>query len=93
MTIFDRIRLLHLKISTLCSVDIEANKICQTKKKKDLANFTGKYLCWSLVLIKLLAFNFIKIDSNTGDFCEIFEIFKKTVFCRTPPVAASGKSI
>ena len=34
MTIFDRIRLLHLKIPTLCSVDIEANKICQTKKKK-----------------------------------------------------------
>ena len=32
------------------------------------ANFTGKYLCWSLDLIKLLAFNCIKRDSNTGVF-------------------------
>ena len=35
---------------------------------ENLANFTGKYLCWDIFLIKLLAFNFIKRDSNTGGF-------------------------
>ena len=38
MAAFDQMRLLHLKkkIPTLCSVYIEADKICQTKKKKDM---------------------------------------------------------
>ena len=37
MTAFDQMRLLHLKkIPTLYSVDIEADKIFQTKKKKDM---------------------------------------------------------
>ena len=37
MAVFDKIRLLHLKkIPTLYSVDIEVEKICQTKKKKDM---------------------------------------------------------
>ena len=37
MAAFDQMRLLHLKkIRTLYSVDIEADKICQTKKKKDM---------------------------------------------------------
>ena len=29
---------------------------CETGVLKKFANFTGKYLCWSLFLIKLLAF-------------------------------------
>ena len=38
MAAFDQMRLLHLKkkIPTLYSVDVEADKICQTKKKKDM---------------------------------------------------------
>ena len=37
MAAFDQMRLSHLKIiPTLYSVDIEADKICQTKKKKDM---------------------------------------------------------
>ena len=37
MTAFDRIALLRLKkILTLCSVDIEADKICQAKKGKEM---------------------------------------------------------
>ena len=38
---------------------------------KNLANFTGKHLCWSLFLIKLQLFKsatLLKRDSNTGDF-------------------------
>ena len=38
---------------------------------KNFANFTGKNLCWSLFLIKLLfwgACNFIKEDADTGGF-------------------------
>ena len=37
MAAFDQIRLLNLKkIHTFYSVDIEADKICQIKKKKDM---------------------------------------------------------
>ena len=37
MAAFDQMRLLHLKkIPTLYSADIEADKICQTKKEKDM---------------------------------------------------------
>ena len=37
MAAFDQMSLLYLKkIPTLYSVDIEADKICQTKKKKDM---------------------------------------------------------
>ena len=43
---------------------------------KNFANFTGKHLCWSLLLIKLFS-------------CEFFELFKSIFFYRTPPVAAS----
>ena len=51
-------------------------------------------VCWSLFLIKLLASNFIKTDSNTEAVsCEICEVFKNTCFYRTPPVTASGKCI
>ena len=36
------------------------------------ASFTGKCLCWSLFLIKLLVFHFIKRDSNTVVFLRNF---------------------
>ena len=46
---------------------------------KNFAIFTGKHLCWSLFLIT----NLLKRDSNT------VEIFKSTLFYRTPLLAAS----
>ena len=35
---------------------------------KNFAIFTGKGLCWSLLLINLQTYNFMKRDSNTGVF-------------------------
>ena len=49
---------------------------CKIGVLKNFANFTGKHLCWSLLLIKLFS-------------CEFFELFKSIFFYRTPPVAAS----
>ena len=52
---------------------------------KNLANFTGKHLCWSLFLIK---------EIQTQAFPrEICKNFKTTFFHRTPPVAASLRII
>ena len=47
-----------------------SHRRCFVKKGvlKNLANFTGKYLCWSLFLIKLQTWSFIKKDSTTGVF-------------------------
>ena len=53
---------------------------------KNFANFTGKQLCWSLFLIKLQLQLYQKEAPTQVFFCEIF---KKTFFYRTPPVAAS----
>ena len=56
------------------------------KKKsvlKNLAIFTGKNLCWSLLLIRLQAFKratLFKRDLNTGVICHSCEIFKNTDF-------------
>ena len=50
---------------------------------KSFANFTGKYLWWSLFLIKVQAFRaetLLKRDSNAFGSCEIREIFKNTYF-------------
>ena len=44
---------------------------CKKGVLKNLANFTGKRLCWSLFLIKLQVFrsaNLLKRDSNTDVF-------------------------
>ena len=35
---------------------------------KNFAIFTGKYLCWSFLLIKLQAFRLVIRDFNTGVF-------------------------
>ena len=51
---------------------------CKKKVFKNFANFTGKYLCGSLFLIKLQALRpatLLKRDSNTGFFFETCEIF------------------
>ena len=50
---------------------------------KNFAIFTGKHLCWSYFLIKLLASRsatVLKRDSNTGVFLWILQIFKNTYF-------------
>ena len=55
---------------------------------KNLANFTGKHLCWSLFLIKLQAF---KVQHRC--FPMKFTKFLRTKFYyRTPLVATSGAS-
>ena len=44
---------------------------------KDFANFTGKHLCWSLFLIKVLT-NFIKNSPIQVFSCEMWKNFKNT---------------
>ena len=51
---------------------------------KNFAIFTGKSLCWSLFLIKLL-----KRNTNTGFSCEKCKIFKNTFFTEHLSPAAS----
>ena len=58
---------------------------------KNLANFTGKYLCWILFLIKLQAWRtktFLKRDSNTVVFLWNFPNCLEHLFYRAPPVAS-----
>ena len=61
-----------------------SHKRCSVKKSvlENLANFIGKYLCWSLFLINLQACEpeaFLKRGSNTMYFsCEICQIFEST---------------
>ena len=60
---------------------------------KNFANFTGKYLCWSLFLIKLQAWKhgtLLKRDSNTDVFLWNLRNFLKNLFYKTPRVVASG---
>ena len=50
---------------------------------KNFSNFTGKYLCWSIFLIKLQTWRpaaLLRRGSNTGVSLEIGEIFKNTFF-------------
>ena len=59
---------------------------------KNLAIFTRKCLCWSLFLIKLQAYNFIKKEIPTQEFSyEYCKIFKKVLY-KTLPVATFGYS-
>ena len=44
---------------------------CKKDVRKNFANFTGKHLCWSFLIIKLQVFmpaTLLKRDSNTGIF-------------------------
>ena len=57
-----------------------SHRRCSVKKDalKNFANFTGKHLCWNLVLIKLQAWRspfVLKRDSNASVSCEFCEIF------------------
>ena len=61
---------------------------------KDFVIFKGKHLCWSLFLIKLLAFRpafsfkSLKETPRQVISCAYREIFKNIFFNRTPPVTA-----
>ena len=54
--------------------------------RKNFAIFTRKYLCWSLLLIKLQAWRpakLLKRESNTGVFPRILQNFLELLFWRT----------
>ena len=55
---------------------------------KNFVIFTGKHLCWSLFLIKLTQ----KTSKKLKHRCFLVNIaeFLRTLFLRTPPVAASA---
>ena len=65
-----------------------SHRRCSIKKAvlKNFAIFTGKHLHWSLFL---KACNFIKKETRTQVFPVNIAKFLRTLFCRTPPVAAS----
>ena len=48
---------------------------------KNFAIFTGKHLCWGILIIKLQVYRsttFLKIDSNTDIFCGHCKTFKNS---------------
>ena len=64
---------------------------CKKGVVKNFAKFTGKHLLPAFFLIKLQAGGlqlYLKETRAQVFFCEFCGIFKNTVFCRTPPVAA-----
>ena len=68
--------------------------MCSGKKRvmKNLANFTGKHLCWILILIKLQQIRpatLLKLDPTRMFSCEICAILKSTYFEEHLPADAS----
>ena len=61
-----------------------SHRRCTIKKDvKNFASFTGKHLCWSLFLTKLLVSRpttLLKRDSNTGAFLQKFRHFSERLF-------------
>ena len=65
--------------------------VLQNRCSKNLANFTGKHLRWSLFLETLQNSSPVTSETLTQVFsCESCEIFKNIFFYRAPPVAAFG---
>ena len=58
---------------------------CKKDVLKNIANFTGKHLCWSLFFNKFHE----KVTPAQAFFCEIYEIFKNTYFEEHVQTAAS----
>ena len=83
---WSRIVTLFLKKDLLLSQITRNRSSCsQTFVKvgvlKNVANFTGKHLCWNIFLIKLQALSpatLLKRHSNTDVFCKICDTFKNT---------------
>ena len=62
---------------------------------RNVANFAGKHLCWSLILTKLTIWRsatLLKRDSSKGVFMLNLRNSKEHFFNRTPPVAFSDTS-
>ena len=59
---------------------------------KNFTKFIGKYLRWSLFLIRFrpAPATLIKRDSSRSVLCEFCETFKNNFFHKTPPMTASG---
>ena len=60
---------------------------------KKFANFTEKYLCWSLFIIKLQAFSLQVFQKETPTqvlSCEVCETFKNTYFEKHLQTTVSG---
>ena len=74
-------KLLYFEMTCLCR---SSHQLCSVRKGvlRNVAKFTGKRLCQSLFLIKLLAL--ARVFS-----CEFCETSKNTFFYRTPPVTVS----
>ena len=64
---------------------------CKKGVLRNFAKFTGKHLCQSLFINKVVGLRpatLIKKDSGTGVFLLILGNFQKHRFYRTPPLAA-----
>ena len=69
---------------------------CKKGILKNFANFTGKQLCWSLILIKLQASGqqLYKKETPTQLFCyENYETFKNIYFKEHQQITASGGAV
>ena len=53
---------------------------------KNVANLTGKHLCWSTFFNKVADLNPEKKTPTQAFFCEICKILKNIFSCRTPPL-------
>ena len=72
-------------VKTKSSSEENKNRRCSVKNGvlKNFTVFTGKHLCWSLLLIKLQACNFVKKETLAQVFC-VFTPVNFVKFLRTP---------
>ena len=87
--------LTKLNIHSTCLSYRGSHPNCSSKKEvlKNFAKITGKYLCWSLFLIKLQAWGLQlcwKRDSHTVAFLWILQNFINTYFTEQTRATASG---
>ena len=69
--------------------------VLRTRCSKNFVNLTGKQLCWSIFLKRLQGCAVQHYEKETPTqmfFCQVCEIFKDTIFYRTPLVATSGEN-
>ena len=71
--------------SKFCKKSRSCHQKCSIKKAiiNNFAKFTGKHLCWSLLLLKLKAFRsatLLKENPTLMFFCKYCEIFKNVYF-------------
>ena len=76
---------LYVSQTKKCLNSWSSHQKCSIEKAvlKNVAKFTRKNLCWSLLLIDLLASKpatFLRRDSNTSVFLWILQSFKNTYF-------------